>query len=266
MSLIPALFHRWGTTGVTLAQGFALLPPTLVAFAEKGVGQTQILVTALVTVALWQVLFALVRKRGMSLDGVIAALIVAILIPTGLPLWQLVVALSLGFVLGELVFGGRGFGFLSPATVTLALLVFSFPQAELVPVSSTMAVATLPGLALLLLLGLVSWRIIVAFAIGLAALAAFQGHQMDPVLLGTAVVFGLTFLICDPTAAASTNPGRWVYGLLTGVLVVLFTAGDINLVSPAAIAFAALLGSVFAPLIDHLVVLANAAYRRRRLA
>jgi Na+-transporting NADH:ubiquinone oxidoreductase subunit B len=175
-------------------------------------------------------------------------------------LWQAVVAVSFGVVLGELIFGGRGFGFVSPATIAIAVLLISFPQIALPVASAELAIASLPGGALLLLLGLVSWRVMlsVVAAAGLALLPA----GVDPVAVATALAFGLVFLICEPTSAASTNPGRWVYGALAGGLCVLFSPS--GMITTEGLIFAALMSSIFAPLIDHIVILAHGYWRQRR--
>lgn len=263
MNRAHALLAHWGVTGVSAAQGLALLPPVAVVMLQNGQPKWLLLAVAVFVALFWEALFAIARKRAISVHGVTTALIVAVFLPTDLPVWQLTIALSLGVVLGELIFGGRGFGFLAPATVSLSLLVFSFPQAGLAQISPETALAVLPGAVLLLVLGLICWRVIVGTVLAVLVLLVAQGLPIDPITIATALAFGLVFLICDPTAAASTDPGRWVYGILVGGLITLFSAGIIPVPSEAVV-FSALLASIFAPLIDHLVVLGNAARRRRR--
>ena len=263
MNRAHALLAHWGVTGVTTAQGLALLPPVAIVMLQNGQPKWIMLAVAVGVALFWETLFAILRKRTISVHGLTTALIVAVFVPTDLPVWQLTITLSLGVVLGELIFGGRGFGFLAPATVSLALLVFSFPQAGLASLSPETALAVLPGAVLLLSLGLICWRVIVATVLAVLVLPVAQGLPIDPISIATALAFGLVFLICDPTAAASTDPGRWVYGILSGGLIVLLSGG-ITPVPSEAVIFAALLASIFAPLIDHLVVLGNAARRRRR--
>jgi Na+-transporting NADH:ubiquinone oxidoreductase subunit B len=163
-------------------------------------------------------------------------------------------------MLGEMIFGGRGYGFVSPAVVALCLTVFSCPQVQLSAPSQTVALAVLPGAVLLLLLGLISGRVILGVFAGVAAAMLLTGADIDVISIGTALSFGLIFLICDPTAAAATNPGRWLYGILSGALAVLFAAG--GSLTPESVVFAAMMASVFAPLVDHLVVLAHSRWRR----
>lgn len=256
---------NFGTAGISAAQVLALLLPVIVSLVESDFARTGILLAALATAAFWDIIFSATRKRGFAFHGVTVALIVTILAPPYLLLWQLVLMLSLALVLGEHIFGGRGFGFLSPAAIALSLLVFSFPQVSLTPVSQSVAIATLPGAVLLLLLGLISWRIILATLAALIALLLLSNYQIDALSLGIALTLGITFLICDPTSAASTNPGRWLFGLLAGALIFLFS-GSGDLVTPQGIVFASLTASIFAPLLDHLVVLVDAKRRSRQRA
>lgn len=252
-----------GVAGISIVQAVALVPPLVVAVFERGAGHAGLLALALFTVLAWDAIFSAVRRRPFVFGGLTAAFIVVIFIPADLPAWQLVLTLTLGLVLGEHVFGGRGFGFLSPAAVCLSLLMFSFPQVQLEPVSESVALAALPGAALLLAMGLISPRVVAGALAGVVGFVWLTGHQVDPFALGTAVVCGLIFMICDPTSAASTNPGRWIFGLLAGLLMGIFSGG--GEITSAGVVFASLTASIFAPLIDHLVVLAHAERRRRSL-
>jgi len=133
--------------------------------------------------------------------------------------------------------------------------------------------AVLLGAALLLVTRIISWRLLGAQIIGLAVvvtlfnLSAESGAAMMPVhwhlLLGS-FLFGAVFLACDPVASCCTNPGRWVQGLLIGVLVVLIRV--VNSTHPDAVIPAMLLASILAPLIDHAVIAINIRQRSRRHA
>ncbi|MCO4847854.1 MAG: RnfABCDGE type electron transport complex subunit D [Yoonia sp.] len=245
--------------GVTLAQATALVLPVVIVAQAQPSRYAILLVTALLSTLIWEAVFAALRKYPFSFHGLTTALIFVVMIPPTLPLWQLVLMLSLGVILGELIFGGRGYGFINPAVVALCLLVFSFPQVQLPPASQSLALAVVPGAVWLLLLGLISARVIAGTVLGIVGLMFLGGTGVHILTIGTALGFGLIFLICDPTGAAATNPGRWIYGVLAGGLIILFSGGQ----NPTAdsVVFAAITASVFAPLIDHLVVLGHAKWR-----
>ena len=68
----------------------------------------------------------------------------------------------------------------------------------------------------------------------------------------------------DPVSAAMTNTGRWVYGLLIGLMVVLIRV--VNPAFPEGMMLAILFANMFAPLIDYFVVQSNIKRREKRNA
>ena len=74
------------------------------------------------------------------------------------------------------------------------------------------------------------------------------------------IAFGIVFMATDPVSAAQTESGKWIYGLLIGVLTIIIRVT--NPAYPEGIMLAVLFMNVFAPLIDHYVVKAN---KKRRL-
>jgi Na+-transporting NADH:ubiquinone oxidoreductase subunit B len=105
----------WTPARITLAQMIALAAPVGVSLAERGTAQIALLVTASIACLVWELAFDLIRGRSPSLHTVTAALILAVLVPATVPLWQIAMAASFGVVFGELVFGGRGYGIVSAA-------------------------------------------------------------------------------------------------------------------------------------------------------
>lgn len=139
----------------------------------------------------------------------------------------------------------------------------------------TSALAALIGCVILILTGTGSWRIMAGVTLGTAAMAFTLnaiGSTTNPffdvpfwwhyVLGGWA--FGMVFMATDPVSGASTPKGKWIYGFLIGVLVVLIRV--INPAYPEGMMLAILLMNVFAPTIDHFVVEANVRRRRARYA
>jgi Na+-transporting NADH:ubiquinone oxidoreductase subunit B len=73
--------------------------------------------------------------------------------------------------------------------------------------------------------------------------------------------FGMIFMATDPVSASMTNAGKWWFGALIGMMVVLIRV--VNPAFPEGMMLAILFANLFAPLIDHFVVQANI---KRRLA
>ncbi len=74
--------------------------------------------------------------------------------------------------------------------------------------------------------------------------------------------FGLIFMTTDPVSASMTNTGRWFYGILIGLMVVLIRV--VNPAFPEGMMLAILFANLFAPLIDHFVIEANIKRREAR--
>lgn len=261
----PLLHGAWDNRRINLVSLLAILPPLVAAVYLRG-AEYCALVGLAVTVALgWQSLFALVRGTALGWEGLISALAFALLVPEQTPLWQQALALSFGVVMGEQVFGGRGWSFVNPVVVALAFLLFSFPGVDLQPNGVWLAAASLPGALLLLVSGLISWRVLAGIIAGLvgAELVIGSPSEWQELFTGT-MVFGMVFLACDPFSAAASNSGRWTYGFLTGALAIVFGQGSGEPGSVYQLAFALLVGSIFAPLIDRAVIALNIRRRRMR--
>lgn len=76
--------------------------------------------------------------------------------------------------------------------------------------------------------------------------------------------FGAVFMATDPVTASQTSCGKWIYGFMIGVLAVLIRV--VNPGYPEGMMLAILFMNVMAPLIDHYVVEANIARRKKRTA
>lgn len=136
----------------------------------------------------------------------------------------------------------------------------------------TSALACLIGAVVLIATGIGSWRIMLSVVIGMVGTALLFnviGSYTNPMFAVTPVwhfvlggfAFGTVFMATDPVSAAQTNPGRYIYGLLIGILVVLIRV--VNPAFPEGMMLAILFGNVFAPIIDRIFVSANI---KRRLA
>lgn len=139
----------------------------------------------------------------------------------------------------------------------------------------TSTLACLAGALVLVATGIGSWRIMAGVTAG-TAIAALGlnaiGSATNP-LFGVPLwwhlvlggwAFGMVFMATDPVSAASTRKGKWIYGLLIGVMVVLIRV--VNPAYPEGMMLAILFGNIFAPTIDHFVVEANVKRRRARYA
>jgi Na+-transporting NADH:ubiquinone oxidoreductase subunit B len=138
-------------------------------------------------------------------------------------------------------------------------------------IGETSTLAILIGALILIVTGIGSWKIIVSvFAGGLGMgllfnlFAANAYMELPPyyhfVMGGFA--FGAVFMATDPVSGAQTETGKWIYGLLIGIMSVLIRV--VNPAYPEGVMLAILLMNVFAPLIDHFVIQSNIKRRAKR--
>lgn len=260
----PFVRRGWTGNGVEIARLACLLPPVMAGFHEHGDGLLPVLAASAIAVLLWHMVFSYFRRRRMGFDGLVSALVFALVIGPSVPLWQAVLAISFGVVLAEQVFGGRGFNFLNPVVVSLAFLVFSFPSLSFGDAAPWLSVSAVPAGIFLILTRMISWRQLSAILAALiGATLVFGGGSAVTALLQGYGLFLLVFLACDPVSSASTNAGRWANGVLIGGLIWFFAPAGGLAAGPVPFVQAILLGSIFAPLIDTVVVMLNV--RRRRL-
>lgn len=140
-------------------------------------------------------------------------------------------------------------------------------------VGETSVIAILMGLAVLMITKIASWRIVVSVFAGMVLTALFfnaVGSDTNPMfsmsfawhfVLG-GFAFGMVFMATDPVSAAMTDTGKYIFGFLIGVMVMLIRV--VNPAFPEGMMLAILFANLFAPLIDHLVVQANIKRRRLR--
>ncbi|WP_375753043.1 NADH:ubiquinone reductase (Na(+)-transporting) subunit B [Vibrio sp. HN007] len=132
--------------------------------------------------------------------------------------------------------------------------------------------ALMIGAAMIVYMGIASWRIIAGVMIGMIAtsfLFNIIGSDTNPMfsmpwhwhLVLGGFAFGMFFMATDPVSASFTNKGKWAYGILIGLMCVLVRV--VNPAYPEGMMLAILFANLFAPLFDYYVVEKNV---KRRLA
>ncbi len=139
-------------------------------------------------------------------------------------------------------------------------------------IGETSTLAIFIGGAVLLIMRIAAWRIVAGVMLGMIALSLLLnmiGSDTNPLfampwywhMVVGGFAFGMIFMATDPVSASMTNTGKWIFGALIGVMVVLIRV--VNPAFPEGMMLAILFANLCAPLIDHFVVQANI---KRRLA
>lgn len=138
-------------------------------------------------------------------------------------------------------------------------------------IGETSVVAILIGAAFLLFTGIASWKTMLSVFVGGAFMSAIFNMIGTTVPMTTSVLdqlflggfaFGAVFMATDPVTSARTETGKYIYGLLVGIMAIIIRV--LNPGYPEGMMLAILLMNVFAPLIDYYVVEANINRRLKR--
>ncbi|MBT8410322.1 MAG: RnfABCDGE type electron transport complex subunit D [Octadecabacter sp.] len=252
----------WNRETVALLLLAAYLPLALFWLVYGGTDALMRLGLAALVLAGWNVVFMLTRAQPPSLAALVTALAIAMLAPEDLGVVRLLIGISFGAVMGELVFGGWGRNVVHPATVTLSFLGFGFPAFGWPVFDDPVIWAAIPAALIGVATGVMPAAVLVAAGlVGAAGVAA--GLPMDADVLPVAGLV-LVLLVADPVISAATTLGRWMNGALFAGLVLLFATGWTG-AAPVQIAVAAaLMASLAAPLLDEIAVALWIAQRRRR--
>lgn len=243
---------------------FALLPETVWGVILFGIPALLTICASVATAVASEWLFnKITKKRQSAGDGsaVITGLLLALVLPPTLPLWQTILGAAFAIIVAKQLFGGLGSNVWNPALTGRAFLVASFPAAMgaswISPLPDATSSATILSAlkqadavssvdywelfigrqagcigesSILLILisalfligtGLVDWRAPV-FMIGTFALLMFaSGGDVLAHLLSGGLVFGAVFMATDYVTTPVTSYGRIVFGAGCGLLTFL---------------------------------------------
>ncbi len=153
--------------------------------------------------------------------------------------------------------------------ITWSDAFFGFIQGSM---GETSTLAVFIGGVILMIMRIAAWRIVAGVMIGMIATSGLFniiGSNTNPMfatpwywhmVLGS-FAFGMIFMATDPVSASMTQFGKWFYGALIGVMVVLVRV--VNPAYPEGMMLAILFANLFAPFIDHFIIQANI---KRRIA
>ncbi len=223
-------------------------------------GLARLALAALVLVV-WHLVFLLVRAQPPSLAAVVTALAIAMLAPEDLGVFRLVLGISFGAVMGELVFGGWGRNVVNPATVALSFLGFGFPGFPWPDFVEPVAWAAIPTALVGAATGAMPGTVLAGALVVLVG-ATVAGVLPEAALPAAGIV--LVLLVTDPVTSATTTLGGWLNGALFAGLFTLFAVGWSGAAPVQMAVAAALLTSLAAPLLDEIALEAWHANRRRR--
>jgi Na+-transporting NADH:ubiquinone oxidoreductase subunit B len=131
-------------------------------------------------------------------------------------------------------------------------------------IGATSALLCLMGAALLIIVGVASFRIVIGGILGVLSMglllnllagestnAWFSLNPLYHLVMGGAA-FGIAYMATDPVSAPGMNAARWIYGFCIGVLTVLIRV--FNPAFPEGIMLAILFMNLFSSLLDYFII------------
>lgn len=128
ISLIPCLLFGMWNAG---HQHYIAVGEASTFWQEFGLGATLVLPIVVVSYATGlttEFTFATVRRHPINEGFLVTGMLIPLIMPPTIPLWQVAIATIFGVIIGKEVFGGTGMNILNPALTARAFLYFAYPS------------------------------------------------------------------------------------------------------------------------------------------
>ncbi|MBQ7059591.1 MAG: RnfABCDGE type electron transport complex subunit D [Firmicutes bacterium] len=288
-SKAPHIRNPRTTSSIMREVLFALIPLVIFATVYFGVRVLLVVTLSVLSAVLSEFLFEFLLHRKITIGDCSAAvtgLIFALMLPVTVPWWIPVLGSVIAIIVMKQAFGGIGRNPFNPALFSRCLMMVVFPgimrafEIDAVSVPTPLIamvdnVKLLPGLrscflgvipgsigetsSLLILLsggyliirGIIDFRIPLVFLASSLILSYALGLDGLYQLFTGGIMFAAFFVATDPTTSPMLPAGKWIYGLLCGVLTILirkYTG------FPEGICFAVLCMNLSRYLLDRLLV------------
>lgn len=127
IALIPALLFGMWNVGYQHFLSYGESPDFWTMFLY---GFWKMLPIIIVTYAVGlglEIIFAQIRNHEVNEGFFVSGLLIPMIVPADIPLWQLAVAVAFAVIFGKEVFGGTGMNIVNPALTARAFLFFAYP-------------------------------------------------------------------------------------------------------------------------------------------
>lgn len=293
VSASPHIKDRVTTSSIMLDVIIALIPATLFGIIQFKINALLIIVTTITACVLAEYLYERFMKKTITikdLSAVVTGLILALNLPSTVPLWLPVIGGLFAIIVVKQFYGGLGQNFMNPALAARCFLLISFtgrmtnfvydgltsstPLALLKTgesydlfkmfignisgtIGETSTIALLIGAIYLIIKGVIKLTIpmtyIITFAIFtlLFSPCSFDFYYLACELCGGGLIFGAFFMATDYVTSPMDQKGQIIYGVLLGVLTGLFRFLG---TSAEGVSYAIIISNLLVPLIDKLTL------------
>ena len=281
------------TARIMLYVIIALLPASIFGIWNFGLKALLLIAVCIATCVVSEWGFEkLVHKKSTinDLSAVVTGLLLALNLPSSLPIWQAVLGSVFAIVIVKMLFGGLGQNFMNPALGARCFLLVSFagtmtnfncdaytgatPLALMRDgqsvntmdmllgttsgtIGETSAIAILIGAIFLILMGVIDLTIPGTYIVSFVAFIVlfggqgFDGNYITAQLCGGGLMLGAFFMATDYVTSPITPMGKVVFGILLGILTGLFRIFGAN---AEGVSFAIILSNLLVPIIEKMTI------------
>ncbi len=207
----------------------ALLPAVAASVHFFGLQALTIISTSVLAAVCTEGIIQKMRLKKVTItDGsaVVTGLLLALLLPSNVPLWVPIVGAFVAVAIAKHAFGGYGSNIFNPALVGWAFLTMAWPMHMAMDVAR---LADIPPVVLLVCAvflfllnrGYIKWQISAAYLITTVSLMALFTIDISRIFIGI-FILGVFFMATDPVTTPVTKKGRFVFGIGCGILTVIY--------------------------------------------
>ncbi len=246
-----------------------LLILSLTSVAVFGLGVLALVLVSVLAAVLTEAGIQKLTNQELTIqdgDAVLIGLIIALLLPPDIELWIPVVGAFFAVALVKHGFGGLGSTLFNPAIAAWVFmnmswgaltgsksiphigeytdLLMEFGAGRMAEVSSVVLII---GGLYLIYKKYIDWRIPLLYLSSTIIMAVILGEELSYVLTGM-LFLGVFILAPDPTTSPITKNGRIIYGLLCGIMTVIYGYLTYNYV--VAVLYTIFFANAVAPFIE----------------
>jgi electron transport complex protein RnfD len=270
ISPLPHVKSREGVKSVMWGTIAALIPISLASIYLFGFPAVKIILATVIAAAVTEIIIYRAASQPITIgDGnaVLIGLLLALLMPPGVPIWVPIIGAAFAIAVPKYIFGGTGTLVFHPVLIGFAFLLAAWPTLMgaastpnlgsfsdiIIETGAGRLVEASPALVLLggafiLYKRYADRRVALSATILLILLVLITGKGWQlPYILTGGYFLGLVFLAADPITSPVTKRGRLVYGVILAGLILIQLHFNAYF---TGMCFAVLMMNVFSPLID----------------
>ncbi|MGG7214055.1 RnfABCDGE type electron transport complex subunit D [Clostridium nigeriense] len=278
ISPAPYIKKGLGINKIMIDFIIALIPAIIAGIYFYKIDAVKLIITTVLTSIIAEGLWnKFVKKTTFltDLSPIVLGIILALIMPTYVPLWILIIGSVFATIVVKQFFGGVGQNFMNPAAATKAFLIASWAGVMAKPVtdatssaseaadvvvplidkiigqpSGSIGEVSILALALgglyLVVRGRISLRGPIAFI--LSAMVMYNIFEKDLLLPG-AFFLAAIFMTTDYGTTPMTRVGQYIFGVMSGVCASIIAVKGFN---PEGPYYAIIIMNLFTPLIDYI--------------